>query len=349
VSCPATSLCVAVSGENGGAAGRIVTSTDPASGQWQSARLGGAPDLRGVSCASTTLCVAVADGGQIFTSIDPTGGASAWREVASPTPRDLRAVGCVTGLCAAGDAGGNILTSTDLGGSNFAATNSGSSVQITGVTCPTTVRCVAVDNNGDVLTSTDPTGGPGPWTFENLVPFEAEAPDTGQFVGNALWSASCPSPSLCVLVGAKTRVFTATEPFAAPPRPPTRGAAGKRTRRRPRTHLVFAEGFWKYSVTRHRRIKAHFRFYSRDGARGFECKHDRGPYRRCRSPLRYWVKRGRHVLRVRAIGPTGLPGRPAMVRFRVTGRPAAGRRSQRSASTGHIGVMEKEPTRPSRK
>lgn len=43
----------------------------------------------------------------------------------------------------------------------------------------------------------------------------------------------------------------------------------------------------------HRRIKARFRFYSRDGTRGFLCKRDRGRWRRCRiprSPLRYFKR-----------------------------------------------------------
>jgi hypothetical protein len=319
ISCPSASLCVAVSGGNGSAVGRVFTTTAPTSGQWQSAQLGGAVDLRAVSCTTAPVCVAVAKAGGIFISRDPTGGAGSWREVDSPTQRDLEAVSCVaTFLCAAGDGGGNILTSTDPGGSNFTSTDTGGSVQITEVTCPTTTNCLAVDNNGSVLASTDPGGGPAGWTFENLVPFEAESSDHGQFVKNALWGASCPSTSLCVLVGANSRVFSATDPFTTPA-PPTGGHTdpGKPIRKRPRTHLVFAEGFWKSAVTRHQSVKARFHFYSREGATGFECKHDRGRWRRCRSPLRCWVAVGRHSLRVRAIGPTGLRGPTAMVRFKV--------------------------------
>jgi hypothetical protein len=318
VSCPSPSLCVAASGGNGAAAGSILTSTDPASERWQAAQLPSAPDLRGVSCATPALCLAVAKGGRIFVSTDPAGGASAWRQLPSPTQRDLQATSCVVSLlCVAGDAGGNLLTSTDpAGGAAFASANADGSVLLTGLSCPTTTRCVAVDNNADVLTSTDPTGVPASWTFENLVPFEAEETDHGQFVGNALWGASCASTSLCALVGANSRIFTATEPFAAPVSPEPPGPSKKRTRR-PRTHLVFAEGFWKSSVTRHRRIKARFRFYSRDGARGFLCKPDRRRWRRCHSPLRYWVPVGHHILRVRAIGSTGLRGPVARVRFEV--------------------------------
>jgi hypothetical protein len=48
---------------------------------------------------------------------------------------------------------------------------------------------------------------------------------------------------------------------------------------------------------------------------------DGGPYRRCRSPLRYWVPVGRHVLRVRAIGLSGLRGPAAVARFVVERNP----------------------------
>jgi hypothetical protein len=322
VSCPSETLCVAVSGENGAAAGRVFTTTAPTPGRWQSAQLAGSPDLRGVSCATTSECLAVAKGGRIFVSTDPTGGAGSWREARSPTQRDLQGVSCVaTFLCAAGDGGGNILTTTDPAISGFATTNPGGSVQITGVTCPTTTDCVAVDNNADVMTSDDAGGSKG-WAFENLVPFEAESSDHGQFVKNALWGASCPSTSLCVLVGANSRIFSATDTFAAPvPSSDGGDAPGKKAaRKRPRTHLVFAEGFWKSALTRHRRLKARFHFYSRDGAKGFECKRDRVRWRRCQSPLRYWVAVGRHTLRVRAIGSTGLRGPVAMVRFKVVHR-----------------------------
>jgi hypothetical protein len=324
VSCPSAGLCVAVSGGNGAGTGKVFTATAPAAGNWSAAPLPGAPDLRGVSCSSPAQCVAVAKGGRIFTSTNPTGGAGAWREVGSPTGRDLEALACVSGLCAAGDGGGNVLTSTDpTGAADFALTGGGGSVQLTGLSCPTADRCVAVDNNGSVLTSTNPTGGTGAWTFENLVPFEAEPQDFGQFVKNALWGASCPSPRLCVLVGANSRVFTATEPFAKPPAssPGTDGGGspgkGKHARKRPRTHLVFAEHFWKGSIAHHGTTGASFHFYSRDGARGFECKRDHGRWRPCHSPLRYRAKVGSHTLRVRAIGPTGLRGPIASLRFKV--------------------------------
>ena len=68
-------------------------------------------------------------------------------------------------------------------------------------------------------------------------------------------------------------------------------------------------------------MHARFRFYSPTSAKGFECKRDRGRYGHCHSPLRYWVKPGHHMLRVRAIGPTGLRGPATLQRFCVFRRP----------------------------
>jgi hypothetical protein len=320
VSCASPSLCVAVSGgSNNSNGGKILTSTSPASGNWQVADLGSSLDFRGVSCGTPSLCVAVARGGQMFVSTNPTGGASAWLPAGTPGgPGDLEGVSCVsTLLCAVGNMTGNILTSTELagGGAGWAEANAGGSVQITGVSCPAASACAAVDNNGDVLTSADPTGGPAAWHFENLVPFTGEVEPR-----NALWSASCASTSLCALVGIQGRIFTSTDPFAVSASPPTH--KGRAAPRRPKTILLFAEHFWKFTRSRHHRIRAHFHFYSPTRTRGFECKRDRGSYRPCHSPLRYRVGRGRHVLRVRAIGPTGLRGPAAIKHFRIT-RPRA--------------------------
>ena len=320
ISCPSPSFCAAVSGgSNNANGGRLLTSTNPIAGQWVTTQLGSQLDLRSISCGTPSLCVAAARGGLLFASTDPTGGAGAWSSVATPAGEgDLEGASCVsTVLCAVGNMTGHILTTTNPaagGGATWSDANAGGSVQVTGVSCPTAEACLAVDNNGDVMTSTDPTGGAGSWHFENLMPFKPE----GQ-PHNALFGASCPSTSLCALVAGEGRIFTSTEPFAAPD-PPTRHQG--RAPRRPKTFLVFAENFWNISTTRHhRRVRARFRFYSPTKTRGFECKRDRGRYRSCRSPLRYWVNRGHHVLKVRAIGPTGLRGRPATQRFCVFAKP----------------------------
>ncbi len=310
VSCPSASFCAAVAGKSG----KVFSSTDPISGSWQVSELGGSPNLRGISCGTPSLCVAIGYEGRIFVSTDPTGGASTWQEAGTPGgPGALQGVSCVsTLLCAAGNLSGDVLTSTDPsggGGGSWREVNAGTSMRITGVSCPTTSRCVAVDDNGDVLTSTDPSGGAGSWQVENLVPPLPPRSEIEQSPENGLFAASCASVSLCALVGTDGRIFTSTEPFSASIEPPAKPPAG------PRTVLLLES----YPLqTRHRRFRARFRFFSHSKVRGFECKRDRGPYRRCHSPLRYWVASGRrHVLRARAIGPTGLRGPATVIRFRV--------------------------------
>lgn len=317
ISCPSPAFCAAVSGgSNNPNGGRVLTSTNPIAGQWQTTQLGSQLDLRSISCGTPSLCVAAARGGRLFASTDPTGGAGAWRAVATPAGAgDLEGASCVsTVLCAVGNMTGNILTTGNPSagaGATWSEANGGGSVQVTGVSCPSVSACLAVDNNGDVMTSTDPTGGASAWRFENLMPFTPE----GQ-PHNALFGASCTSTSLCALVAGEGRIFTSTDPFAAPDHPFAHHR-GRKAPRRPKTFLVFAENFWNINSTRRRRLRARFRFYSPTKAKGFECKRDRGPYRRCHSPYRYWVKHGRHVLRVRAIGPTGLRGPAVMQRFCV--------------------------------
>lgn len=318
VSCPSPSLCVAVSGGYGDSSGRVLTSTDPTAGRWKIARLDTSLDFRGVSCGTPELCVAVARDGRVVVSTDPTGGASAWNEIGRPGgPGDVGGVGCFgASLCAAGNEGGNVLTSTDPAGGarKWWEANAGGSVLITGVSCPAVDRCAAVDNNGDILTSSDPTGGSSAWHFDNLVRFQREY---GQSPKNAFFGVSCPTTSLCALVGSDGRIFTSTDPFAVPADPGGGESTPPNAPRRPRTILFPTDDFWFVTHTNRRHIRAGFRFYSPTRVRGFECKRGRRPYRRCHSPLRYWVPRGRHVLRVRAIGPTGLRGPAAVKHFRV--------------------------------
>ncbi|HEY2055224.1 MAG TPA: hypothetical protein VGH14_14930 [Solirubrobacterales bacterium] len=325
VSCPSTTLCVASGGANPGTTdGKILTTTEPTSGQWQTAQLDPSLQFTGVSCSDPTLCVAVARGGKIAVSSDPTGGASAWKVVGAPGGSgDLEGIDCVATLCATGNATGNILTSTEptAAGATWSEAKAGIAALVTGVSCPTTSACVGVDNNGSVFTSTDATGGSSAWHAENLVPFEA-TPGEAQFNHNALFAASCSSTSLCALVGSDSRIFTSATPFAAVG--PTGPGGGTSPTvhyppRRPQAFLVFAENFWRITRTHRRHFRARFHFYSPTPTKGFECKRDQGHWRRCHSPLRYRVGLGHHTLRVRAIGPTGLRGEPAVRHFRIEG------------------------------
>jgi hypothetical protein len=317
VSCPNASLCVAVSG-NRYTSGKVLSSTDPSggAGAWKTVQLDETLDLRGVSCASPSFCLAVGQEGRMVASDNPTGGAGEWRELTAPgAPENLEGVSCLGAasvFCVVGEQNGNLLSSNSPGSGGWQSVNGGGSILIRSVDCISAAACVAVDDNGSVLTSTKPAGGPGSWSFQNLVPYVEQ--EEGKAVLNALFGVSCPSTSLCVLAGANGFLLTSTDPFSAPGPPPI-ARPHRRHRKGPRTILTRARGFHNLTVTPRRRFRGRFRFHAIGRAKRFICKRDRHPYRRCRSPLRYWVPVGRHVLRVRAIGPTGRRGPVAFDRF----------------------------------
>lgn len=73
--------------------------------------------------------------------------------------------------------------------------------------------------------------------------------------------------------------------------------------------------------TAKKRATVRFRFRSPGAAARFQCKLDRRPFRRCKSPKRLRVKPGRHVFRVRAVDAGGnADPTPAKRRFRVVKR-----------------------------
>jgi hypothetical protein len=211
VSCPSASLCVGVDRFGG-----IVTSTDPAgdASAWSFAQVGGTykPNepcesvplcLRGVSCPSSTLCVAVGAHGQVLVSSDPAGGAGAWRQSEVDEGHALLGVSCPsTELCVAVDSAGDVLTSADPGGGAgaWSATHLVEQV-LRAVSCASESLCVAVDQAGDVVASKHPTAGAIAWTVSSV----ASTP---------LLGVSCTEHggSLCAAVGGEGDVVTSTEP-----------------------------------------------------------------------------------------------------------------------------------------
>jgi hypothetical protein len=312
---------VAVSGERY-TAGKVLTSTNPSGGAaaWTVTQLDETLDLRGVSCGTPTLCVAVAQQGRLLVSTDPTGGASAWRELGTPGgPGDLQGVSCGDdALCVAGNAGGNFLSSTSPGvASSWQEADGGVSVQVTGVSCLPSEQCVAVDNNGDVFTSTDPTGGNGVWSQTKLIPFTQPGGQHEEPL-NGLFGVSCSSSSFCALVGADGQVFTSTDPFAEPTGPAANpGKAGKRRGpKRPRVTIAKLILPTTKELENHRQGQVMVRFFAKGPVRRFECKINHRRFHRCRSPERFEVaKHGTFAVRIRAVGTTGLRGPVAIKRF----------------------------------
>jgi hypothetical protein len=254
VSCPSTELCVAVGG------GSIVTSTHPTrgAGAWtvtkvlpDSSEYDGAVELEAVSCASVSLCVVTDDSGEVLTSTDPTGGASAWTSTKVGSRYGLGGVSCPSvRLCVAVAPEGDIVTSTDptAGAGAWAETNvdgTGEDRQILDVSCVSEKLCVASDNSGDILTATEPRGGKSAWTPAHVSTGLIEhvscaswglcvALDGNEVItsteptgGASTWTsrviagaesidgASCPAAGLCVLADSGSAVVTSAEPTGA--------------------------------------------------------------------------------------------------------------------------------------
>jgi hypothetical protein len=215
VSCPSVSLCVA----GGGAT--ILTSTNPTGGTtaWTSATLSGGDGILGVSCPSVSLCVAISGGNPyasvsptVYTSTNPTGGASTWTKATVPGIGYLYAVSCPSvSLCVAGGSdtadysNGSIITTTNPTGGASAWTKTMmdqgmtyNQVSLSALSCPIASLCVATDNLGNILTSTDPTGGTSTWTKTSVAPY--------------LGAVLCPSVSLCIASDADGNILTSTDP-----------------------------------------------------------------------------------------------------------------------------------------
>ncbi len=214
VSCPSTSLCVAV-----GVDGRIYSSTDPTGGRnawrltWTCSTPGDcAQDLTAVSCSSRSLCVGVDQQGDVITSTDPTGGTSAWTitsvDPSCTSPRQcpgaLSGVSCPsTSLCVSVDKAGNVVSSTNPTGGASAWSVAKVGDEFNAISCGSPQLCVAVGAGGDAAASTNPAGGAGAWTVN-----DADG-------SNALQAISCPSAQLCVAVDNYGNAVSSTAPAAS--------------------------------------------------------------------------------------------------------------------------------------
>jgi hypothetical protein len=186
--CPTTRLCVGVD-----SLGNVITSTDPTggAGAWTTGNVVGGGGLDDVSCASSSLCVAVG-GEAVSTSTNPAGGSRTWRTSTSFTL--VTADSCPTlRLCVIGTDSSNVYSSTNPTGGP-AAFHEALNVDhfhpfqpITGISCPTSNVCVIVGLSGDAVTSTEPTGGASAWRTQHI-------DNTG------FDDISCPTRSLCVAV-----------------------------------------------------------------------------------------------------------------------------------------------------
>jgi hypothetical protein len=122
LSCPTRSFCALV----GNPTGQVFTSTDPTGGvsAWHATSIGDT-SVQAISCASTSLCVAVDSKGNAITSTDPTAAHPPWVRTKVDPSRSITKPGQVP-----------------------------VAVGLTGVACPSIRLCIAVDANGNDLIAT---------------------------------------------------------------------------------------------------------------------------------------------------------------------------------------------------
>jgi hypothetical protein len=193
-SCSAAGQCVA------GYIGGVYTAPASDLDQWSFVPLGGHlgfTQIEDVTCAQT-LCIAVSEHGQAFTSTDPPGGPSAWNTHLVAGVDRLSAIACSSAaLCAAVDDSGHVFTTgtptAGRGAWQFATLDPGH--QLTAVTCTGRRLCVAVDTVGDAFIRVG-----GRWRRASI--------DHGR----RLSGVACPSARLCVAVDAKGAILSSTDP-----------------------------------------------------------------------------------------------------------------------------------------
>jgi hypothetical protein len=300
VSCSSPTLCVVVGYE-----GTVITSTNPTGGadDWTTVHLPEPLQLHAVACTANggTLCVASGFEGRIVVATDPTAGAAAWTTPVQPAGENpLLGVSCFSvGLCAAGNAGGVMVSSLPTAGA-WAPGPLPARFQILGASCPAAGLCVLSSNNGEVSATTTPASGG--WATEHLI----------KGTTNALFGLSCPSEALCVAGGKFGQLLTTTAPaLTGHPPPPPPVPPGTRVLHRPPATITV--GY------RHRGpVAVAFRFAATGTAPPyFRCQLGGRPSGLCTSPRRVRVGVGRHVFRMRAFNAGGGDPTPAIVRFRV--------------------------------
>ncbi len=198
ITCRSVHFCVLIddvpptSGPSNGT-GKVFVSTNPAGGRsaWKKGATVVDDFLQGLSCPSTSVCVAGGQDGVDWTT-DVTNPAGTWKFQQGGQEGAVDAVSCPsTRLCLAVPdltaQGNNDIVTTHPTSGKWRKTPIGSGY----LTCASTTVCVAAAYPGQsVWATTRPTGGKKDWFFTRI-----------KRSGNFLRSVSCASNSFCVAAG----------------------------------------------------------------------------------------------------------------------------------------------------
>lgn len=148
LACPSALTCLGIDGN-----GSILSGPVDNPGTWVSRALEPGHVLTDLSCAGTTLCVAVDQEGNVFSSATPL-TLSSWSAAVPADPAGFVSVSCATTtLCVGVDYAGQVVRSTNpTGDADNWVTEPGvaqNQSSFTAISCPSTSLCVAVDS-GDV-------------------------------------------------------------------------------------------------------------------------------------------------------------------------------------------------------
>jgi hypothetical protein len=175
--------------------------------------------LSGISCPSSSLCVASGANGGVATSTDPGSTRGSWDLANVDGGNRLTAVACLTArTCAVVDSVGQILLSTAP--ADGSASWGGTTVpgDTRSLSCPTAAFCAA-GAGGYVYVTSDPAGGSSGW-----VPAAGgdQGPECGKYGGTSGCSTasvvvSCPSASFCAAGDSYGRAFSSTDPLGGSP------------------------------------------------------------------------------------------------------------------------------------
>lgn len=213
VSCPSVRLCVVVD-----FSGNVLTSTNPSggAGAWTLGRVDTRTDARGqpyglwgVSCPSTSTCVALDGHGGVASTTDPAAGASDWRVIHAAGTVRVEHLSCVSSsLCVALSLNG-VLSSRNPTAKRprwrHTVLAAYGPWDPTGeISCPSASLCV-LGSGGQLASTVKPTGPASTW---NVRPFP---------FSQSIASVSCPSAHLCVAVDDAGDAITSTAPGARRP------------------------------------------------------------------------------------------------------------------------------------
>jgi hypothetical protein len=218
ISCPSAQLCVAVDSH-----GQVMHSTHPLDGAaaWSHATRvdtatqagGGYAGFAGISCPTTTFCVAVdnAANGQVAYTTNPAGPASAWTLTTIGNGVTLDSVSCTSAtFCMIGGTDGYFATAPTGGANSWKAVTALSSSYsvIASVACNTLKLCVGVGygNSGAGLAVASSAPSTTTWSAA-LIGSDPPAQNAG-----VLDSVACPTRNFCVAVDGGSNAYTSSTP-----------------------------------------------------------------------------------------------------------------------------------------